>query len=149
MFSRTSNHIQKFNFIPHLFCEILRSKESCILRFLDQNSRTRFLQACCFGKKYKKIIGTSYCSKKAYLNGLDFCQNPKNLILGTFKPCTPSPLNLFAKIGIRHFSYFMMWNLMERKKKYPTVMIVSPYRHLWCPKCWNQPARNFDVHLQA
>ena len=46
-----------------------------------------------------------------------FCQNPENLILGTFKPSNPSPLNLFAKIRIHHFSYFMMWNIMERKEK--------------------------------
>ena len=46
-----------------------------------------------------------------------FCQNPENLILGTFKPSNPSPLNLFAKIGIRHFSYFMMRDFMEKKKK--------------------------------
>ena len=50
----TSNRIQKFNFIPQVFCEILWFKESCILRFLDHNSGTRFLQTCCFGKKYKK-----------------------------------------------------------------------------------------------
>ena len=53
---QTSNHIQKFNFIPYFFCEILWFKESCILRFLDHNSRTRFLQTCCFGKKYKKTL---------------------------------------------------------------------------------------------
>ena len=40
-----------------------------------------------------------------------------NLILGTFKPSEPSPLNLFAKIRIRHLSYFMMWDFMEKKKK--------------------------------
>ena len=41
---------------------------------------------------------------------------PKNLILGIFKPSKPSPLNLFAKIEIRHLSYFMMWNFMEQKR---------------------------------
>ena len=114
MLSWTSNHVQKLNFIPQVFCEILWFKESCILRFLDHNSRTRLLQTCCFGKKHKNNIGTLSWSKKAYLNGLDFCQNPRNLILGTFKPSKPSPLNLFAKIGIRHFSYFMMWNFIEK-----------------------------------
>ena len=64
----TSNHIQKFNFIPHVFCEILWFKESCILRFLDHSSRTRFLQICCFGIKYKKNIGTLCWNKKKYLN---------------------------------------------------------------------------------
>ena len=113
----TSNHIQKFNLIPQLFCELLCFKESCILRFFDHNSRTRFLQTCCFGKKLKKNIGTSCWNKKAYLIGYDFCQNPKSLILGTFKPSEPSPLNLFAKIGIRHLSYFMMWNFMGKKRK--------------------------------
>ena len=112
----TSHHIQKFNFIPQVFCETLQFKESCILRFLDHNSRTRFLQTCCFGKKYKKKnIGTSCWNKKACLNGWDFF--PKNFILRTFKPSKPSPLNFFAKIGIRHFSYFMMRNFMEKKEK--------------------------------
>ena len=113
----SSNHIKNFTVIPQVFCEILWFKESCILRFLDHNLITRFLQTCCFAKKYKKNIGTSCWNKKAYLNGYDFCQNPKNLIVGTFKPSKPSPLNLFAKIEIRHFSYFMMWNFMEKKKK--------------------------------
>ena len=54
--SWTSNHIQKFNFTSQVFCEILWFKESCILRFLDHNSRTRFLQTCCFDKKYKKTL---------------------------------------------------------------------------------------------
>ena len=31
----------------------------------------------------------------------------------------------------------------------PAVMTVSPCRHHWYPKCWNQPVGNFDVHLQA
>ena len=117
MLSWTSNHVQKFNFIPQVFCEILWFKESCILRFLDHNSRTRPLQTCCFRKKYKKNIGTSCWNRKAYITGYDVCQNTKNLILGTFKPSKPNPLNLFAKIGIRHFSYFMMWNFMEKKRK--------------------------------
>ena len=37
--------------------------------------------------------------------------------LETFKPSKPNPLNLFPKTGIRHFSYFMMWNFMEKKEK--------------------------------
>ena len=99
MLSWASNHIQKFNFIAQVFCEILRFKESCILRFLDNtsSSRTRFLQTCCFGRKYKKNIGTSCWSKKAYLNGRDFCPNPKNLTLGTFKSSKPSPFKLICK----------------------------------------------------
>ena len=31
----------------------------------------------------------------------------------------------------------------------PAVITVSPCRHHWYPKCWNQPVGNFDVHLQA
>ena len=42
-----------------------------------------------------------------------------------------------------YFDYF------ENDWSYPAVMIVSPCKHLWCPKCWNQPAVNFDIHLQA
>ena len=46
-----------------------------------------------------------------------FAKTQKNLNLGIFKPSKPSPVNLFAKIGICHFSYFMMWNFMENKRK--------------------------------
>ena len=27
--------------------------------------------------------------------------------------------------------------------------MVSPCRHPWCPKCWNQLVGNFDVYLHA
>ena len=46
-----------------------------------------------------------------------FAKTLKNLLLATFKPFKPSSLNLFAKTGIRHFSYSMMWNFMEKKEK--------------------------------
>ena len=42
-----------------------------------------------------------------------------------------------------YFEYF------ENAWSYPAVMIVSPCRHLWCPKCWNQLVGNFDVYLHA
>ena len=32
---------------------------------------------------------------------------------------------------------------------YPSIMIVSPCRKLWCPKCWNQLAGNFDIYMHA
>ena len=31
----------------------------------------------------------------------------------------------------------------------PSIMIVSPCRKLWCSKCWNQFAGNFDHYLHA
>ena len=44
------------------------------------------------------------------MNGLDFCQNPKNLnsgpFIGTFWALMTN-WNLFFKIELRHFSYFM------------------------------------------
>ena len=76
-----------------------------------------FCKHVVLAKSTKKNIGTSCWSKKAYLNGQDFCERPKNLTLGTVKPSKPSPRNLFGKIGIHHFSYFIMWNFMEKKRK--------------------------------
>ena len=55
-----------------------------------------------------------------------FAKNPKNLILGTFKSSKLSPLNVFAKIGICHFSHFMMWNFMEKKEKTDGPEILHP-----------------------
>ena len=31
----------------------------------------------------------------------------------------------------------------------PSIMTVSSCRKLWCRKCWNQLAGNFDVYLHA
>ena len=89
-----------------------------------------------FSQKVQKNIDTSCWNRKAYayINGYDFCQNTKNLILGTFKPSKPNPLNLFAKIGIRHFSYFTMWNFMEKKKKKLMIQrsgITSKWEKKW------------------
>ena len=42
-----------------------------------------------------------------------------------------------------YFEYF------ENAWSCPAVMIVSPCRHLWYPKCWNQLVGNFDVYLHA
>ena len=131
MLSWTSNHIQKFNFIPQVFCEILWFKESCILRFLDQNSRTGFLQTCYFRKKYKKNIDTSCWNKKRYA-----CKKWTPLLTSFF-------WDIVKILKTYYFEYF------ENAWSYPAVMLVSPCRHLWCPKCWNQPVGNFDVHLQA
>ena len=41
-----------------------------------------------------------------------------------------------------YFEYF------ENAWSCPSVMIISPCRKLWWPKCWNQLVRNFDVYLQ-
>ena len=70
-----------------------------VSRFFNHNSRTRFLQTFCFSKRYKKNFNTSCWSKKAYLNWQGFCQNPKNLFLGTFKSSKPSPSELIYKLG--------------------------------------------------
>ena len=46
----------------------------------------------------------------------NFCQNPKNLILGTFKPSKPSPLKLFANIDIRHLLYDVKLHGKRKRK---------------------------------
>ena len=42
-----------------------------------------------------------------------------------------------------YFEYF------ENACSCSSVMIVSPWRKLWCPKCWNQLVGNFDVYLHV
>ena len=42
-----------------------------------------------------------------------------------------------------YFEYF------ENAWSCPAVMIVSPCRPPWCPKCWNQLVGNFDIYLHA
>ena len=70
-----------------------------------------------FAKSTKKIIGTLYWSKKARLNGQDFCQNPKNVNWGIFKPSKPSPFELIFKNWDP--SLFLPYDvkLHEKKKK--------------------------------
>ena len=41
-----------------------------------------------------------------------------------------------------YFEYF------EKAWSWPPIMI-SPCRKLWCTKCWNQLAGNFDVYLHV
>ena len=42
-----------------------------------------------------------------------------------------------------YFEYF------ENAWSCPSIMIVSPCRKMWCPKCWNQRVGNFTVYLHA
>ena len=37
----------------------------------------------------------------------------------------------------------------ENARSCPSIVIVSPWRNLWYPKCWNQLVRNFDIYLHA
>ena len=110
----TFNHTQKFNFIPQVFCEIMWFKESCILivlRFLVHNSRTRFLEICCFCKKYKK----HWHFALLYFYGWDFCQNPQNLTLGTFNPSKPCPSQLIFKNW--DLPFFLLFDVKLHAKK--------------------------------
>ena len=45
-----------------------------------------------------------------------FYKTPETSFLGLFEPSTHINLNFFSKIKIRYFSYFMMFNIMEKKK---------------------------------
>ena len=46
-----------------------------------------------------------------------FVKTLKTLLEGFLSAPSQAHLNLFSKIGIRHFSYFMMWNFMGQKQK--------------------------------
>ena len=87
------------------YCSLKNPAFWFVFRFLDHNSRTRFLQTCCFCKKSKK-----HC-KKSYLNGQE------NLTLGLFKPSKPSRSEVFFhKLG-SNFSYFMIRNFMGKENR--------------------------------
>ena len=110
----TINHIQKFNFIPLVFCEIMWFKESCILivfRFLVHNARTRFLEICCFCEKYKKTL--ALCA--VVFLWIRLCQNPQNLTLGTCKPSKLSPSELIFKNW--DLSFFLLYDVKLHSKK--------------------------------
>ena len=49
---------------------------------------------------------------------------------------------IYIKLGI-----FWMFTILPMFFEH--VLIVSPCRNLWCPKCWNQLAGNIDVYLYA
>ena len=108
MLSWTTSHIQKFNFIPHVFCEIMWFKESCILivlRFLVHNSRTRFLEICCFCKKYKKTL--ALCA--VVFLWITLLPKISILTLGTFKLSKPSPSEFM--------SFFLLYDVKLHGEK--------------------------------
>ena len=98
---------------------------------------------------FAKILLT-FCFGYLYISG-HFSQKQSQLVETSMFICMQNmsslPNFLFWDVvkilQTYYFEYF------QNAWSYPAVMIVSPSRHLWCPKCWNQPAGNFDVHLQA
>ena len=72
------------------YCSLKNPAFWFALTFLDHNSRTTFFPNTLFLQKVKRRLTLSYWSKKEYLNGEHFCENPKNLIfwpfLGLFEP---------------------------------------------------------------
>ena len=96
------NHIQKFNFIFQVICEILYFKESCILiglKVFRLESRTWFFIGMQFLQKVRKQLVLSYSSKKKSTKELiRFLSKSQNLFLGP-----PNPTGLFfSKIGLCH-----------------------------------------------
>ena len=125
MLSWTFNHIQNFNFIPQVFVRYCGLKNPAfwfVLRFLVHNSRTRFLETCCFCKKYKRNIGTLRCCSLMHKT---FAKTLKTLLWVPLNPPSQAHLNFSSKIGICLFSYFMMWNFMGKKQK--KLMIQKSY----------------------
>ena len=53
------------------------------------------------------------------------------------------PTFFFEILETCYFEYF------ENTWSCPSIMIVSPCRKLWCPKCWSQLVVNFDVYLHV
>ena len=41
------------------------------------------------------------------------------------------------------------FEVFENSRSWPSIVIVSPSRNLWCPKCWKQVLGNFHVCLHA
>ena len=106
-----SYHMQKCNFIHQLVCEILQFKESIIIFFPD---------IWLLWKVGESLI-LPYSNKKVYTNGLDFCQNPKNLIfgafLGLFGPAWPARIFFFfffQKSGFATFLTLWLFNIMQK-----------------------------------
>ena len=106
-----SSRVQKFTFISHLVCEILQFKESCILiglKIFGYLKKHIFPKHVVFEERRPFVF--SYCGKKVYMNRLDFCQYPKNLIFGPFLGLLGAfwPVQtFFSKARIHHFFHFM------------------------------------------
>ena len=58
-----------------------------------------------FLQNVRKPLALPYKNKIAHMNALDFCQNFKNLIFGTFWALL-TRWNFFSKIAVRHVPYF-------------------------------------------
>ena len=136
MLSWTFNHILKFNFMPQVFvryCDLKNPAFWFFFRFFVHNSRTRFLETCCFCKKYKKNIGTLCCcifidktfakTLKTYFPSRHTMSFQTTMLkrrrvstgLGTFKPNKPSLSELIFKNW--DLSFFLLYDVKLHGKK--------------------------------
>ena len=108
---------------------------------------------------------SSLALKQVYGNKHDWTY-VKYLNVLHHKRTQKQPATLFAKILPTLFicmqkinSFPNFWNIVKILQIYyfehfqdawsgPAV-IVSPCKHPWCPKCWNQFVGNLDVYLHA
>ena len=111
MLSWTFNHIQKFNFIPQVFGEILRFKESCILICFEVDFKSKIFGKMLFLQNVQKNIGTLYCC--IFMDKT--CQKSQNLTLGTFKISKPSPSEFIFKNW--NVSFFLLYDVKLHREK--------------------------------
>ena len=124
LLSWTSSHIQNSASKLNLFGRYSNLKNLAFwlaLRFSDHNSRTRFFPNMLFLQKVKKPLALSYWNKKAYISEwIKFLLKPwKSHFYDLLSSLNPSELFFYKKKPgvIRHFSYFMMSNFMEKIRK--------------------------------
>ena len=118
------------------------------LVFLDHKSRTRFFSNVWFLKKVKRPLVLSYSSKKVQMNGLDFCQNPKNLIfgpfLGLFGPSWPDG-TFSSKSGLVTFLTLWLSNFMQKIRK----KLISIFWHLGLRTDGQKDGTKFIGHFRS
>ena len=83
--------------------------------FWTINQEPDILQTCCFCKKSKKHWHFLAKLKKHISKWIRFCQNPKSLTLGLFKPSQPSQSEVFFKNWDQTFLSWW-WEILLGKK---------------------------------
>ena len=82
-----------------------------VLRFLVHNSRARFLETCCFCKKYEKTLALS----AVVFLWIRLLPKISNLTLWIFKLCKPSPSEFISKNW--DVSFFLLYDVKIHGKK--------------------------------
>ena len=105
-----------------------------VLRFLVHNSRARFLETCCFCKKYKKTL--ALCA--VVFLWITLLPKISILTLGTFKLSKPSPSEFM--------SFFLLYDVKLHGEKIektddPEILHCRQMRKRTKPNCQDTPAK--------